>query len=292
MKKKILSMLGALVPSIAIIFLQYVVVIGCAFFAMSIAAHNYVSGGFEQFLSDYIELISTTGYYGIETACYGLVALIAFVPWYYFAFVKHSRYDVVDGIVTKKAKRRLTDSVGSMVLGLAFFVVGLQYFSTYLISAMGTLFPAWMLAYEEMFETVGLTAGSITLVLVIYSVILAPIAEEIIYRGLTLAYAKRGVSFWVANLFQAFLFAVMHMNIIQGTYAFILALFLGLIVHKSGRLTYGIIIHLVFNFFGTLLSGFVLVGETMLQVFTIVFGSLVFIYFGFKLMYDHIPQEE
>ena len=53
------------------------------------------------------------------------------------------------------------------------------------------------------------------------TVCLAPIGEELVFRGLTMKYAEKAFGrFWAANLLQAFLFGVIHMNWVQGVYAF------------------------------------------------------------------------
>ena len=57
-----------------------------------------------------------------------------------------------------------------------------------------------------------------SLILVLYSVLIGPVCEELIFRGLTLKYAKRAMPFWVANFLQALLFGVFHMNMIQDVY--------------------------------------------------------------------------
>jgi hypothetical protein len=39
--------------------------------------------------------------------------------------------------------------------------------------------------------------------------------------------------FWVANILQAVLFGIYHMNPLQGIYAFFIGLFLGYVCHKG-----------------------------------------------------------
>ncbi|MFQ6806449.1 MAG: lysostaphin resistance A-like protein [Lachnospiraceae bacterium] len=43
----------------------------------------------------------------------------------------------------------------------------------------------------------------------------APVVEELIYRGLTLKIFQKAFPFWAANVMQAALFGLMHMNLIQ-----------------------------------------------------------------------------
>lgn len=90
-----------------------------------------------------------------------------------------------------------------------------------------------------------------SLILVLYSVLIGPVCEELIFRGLTLKYAKRAMPFWVANFLQALLFGVFHMNMIQGVYAFVVGIVLGFICEKSRSIYPSMLFHILFNIWGT-----------------------------------------
>ena len=108
-----------------------------------------------------------------------------------------------------------------------------------------------------------------------YSVLLAPVSEELIFRGVTLRQAKKTLPFWAANIFQAVLFGAFHMNMIQGIYAFCLGLLLGYICEKSGSIYNSIFLHFLFNLFGTVLSGLLTIGTSALALAACFFVSLV-----------------
>ena len=57
--------------------------------------------------------------------------------------------------------------------------------------------------------------------------------------------------FWVANLLQALLFGVFHMNMIQGVYAFVVGIVLGFICEKSHSIYPSMLFHILFNIWGT-----------------------------------------
>lgn len=159
------------------------------------------------------------------------------------------------------------------ILGIVMLVPGMQYLSTYIVSFTAALFPHWLEVYEELLESAGLD-NTITISMFIYSVILAPFCEELVFRGVTLRQAKKCLPFWAANLFQAFLFGVFHMNMIQGIYAFCLGLILGYICEKSGSIYNSILLHLLFNFWGTILSQFFYIGDSAFSfLFWFVFGA-------------------
>lgn len=91
-----------------------------------------------------------------------------------------------------------------------------------------------------------------TTLLVVSAICIAPIHEEILFRGLTLHFAKRLGPFWVANIIQALLFAVLHMNLTQGVYVFFLGLILGYVYKKTGNLKAPMWIHFLFNILGSI----------------------------------------
>jgi hypothetical protein len=108
--------------------------------------------------------------------------------------------------------------------------------------------------------------STLSVSMLVYSVLLAPVSEELIFRGVTLSHAKKFLPFWMANLFQAFLFGVFHMNMLQGTYAFCLGLFLGYLCEKGGNIYHSILLHMLFNFFGTVLNEYLTIGDTLFSI--------------------------
>ena len=123
------------------------------------------------------------------------------------------------------------------------------------------LFPELMDFYLELMELAGIS-GQTDLATFVDMAILAPTAEEAICRGVALEFCLRAfcpeprpaardeipaARFWAANVVQALIFAVMHLNIVQGVYAFGLGLLLGWIVRRTGRLRAAVLLHMAVN---------------------------------------------
>ena len=87
----------------------------------------------------------------------------------------------------------------------------------------------------------------------LYTVILAPIFEEIIFRkcicGKLIKYGQG-----VAIVTSALIFGLFHGNLSQFFYAFFLGLFLAFIYAKTGNIKYSIILHMMVNAMGTVVS--------------------------------------
>lgn len=127
---------------------------------------------------------------------------------------------------------------------------GTELLISIIVSGIEQYVPSVIEKYAELIEQSGL--ADLTLVSTIATVILAPVSEEILLRGMTLRIFSRVTDrFWIANIFQALLFGIAHGNIVQGSYAFLLGLLLGYIAHKYRSIYASILAHLVFNFTGT-----------------------------------------
>ena len=85
-------------------------------------------------------------------------------------------------------------------------------------------------------------------------VIIAPILEELIFRGLILSLSRKFLPFLAADIIQAGLFGIYHMNLVQGIYAFVLGLFIGYLIKRTGSLINCICFHVVFNLTGLILD--------------------------------------
>ena len=105
-----------------------------------------------------------------------------------------------------------------ILLGLVLLIPGLQILSALITSVSAAVFPSSMAFYERLMESAGLSSSPSPLLL-LYAALLGPIEEELTFRGVIFYSAKKALPFWAANLFQALLFGIFHMNLIQGIYA-------------------------------------------------------------------------
>lgn len=91
-----------------------------------------------------------------------------------------------------------------------------------------------------------LTAGSIVVSIITIGII-APIAEEFLFRGVVFnTLRKRFSPAWTIGL-QGVFFGIYHMNLIQGTYATLLGVIFGYVTYKTRSIWPAIIMHIVNN---------------------------------------------
>ena len=178
-----------------------------------------------------------------------------------------------------------------LLLGLIFLVPGLQIISSILTTFSASLFPGWMDFYEKLMENAGFNGNSISPLLILYAVLLGPIEEELTFRGVIFSSAKKALPFWAANIFQALLFGIFHMNLIQGIYAFFIGLFLGYVAGRGGSIYFSIFLHILFNSWGTFMTSDSIIYRN--PIFTLLFFilSIVFGIWGFFLFHKNTAPE-
>lgn len=184
--------------------------------------------------SDEAQMALTIGY-----VIYAIVAIIIFYFWYKKVFLKKQT------VISNKEIFTVKNVITTIVSAL-----GVSAIISFALMGVNALAPEIIENYNKLMEGAGL--GSNILTTVIYACILGPIAEEFIFRGVTQAYLTRSNAHPVVVIaFQALLFGIAHMNLVQSTYAVLLGLFLGFLRYKGGNIRIAIFAHIVFNVFGT-----------------------------------------
>ena len=187
---------------------------GSALFGMMIGGVNGVYSLYE-FLMNNLNLYSCLIY---------MISGTVFLLWYYFAVVEPAGVNTFVNVQTK----RLSPYCFVWLFVLSF---GVEHVISLLMTLINVVAPSAIEEYTELVETSGWSEYSP--VWVIATLILPPLVEETIFRGLILGYLRRaGACFVVANLIQAVLFGVYHMNLVQGIYAAALGALLGYLVWR------------------------------------------------------------
>ncbi|MBR4994253.1 MAG: HAD hydrolase-like protein [Lachnospiraceae bacterium] len=107
---------------------------------------------------------------------------------------------------------------------------------------------------SEIQNSVGIIEGA-----VLYG-IFAPIAEELVFRGILYNRLKRFYSVTVAAVVSAIFFGMYHGNVVQGIYGFLGGILLAVVYQKSGSLIWSVILHGIINLAGFALSNSLIFG--------------------------------
>lgn len=226
----------ALTPAAASLILQLVLslvyVLAAAVIEMAVCMAQYPGisqAALTQVFYQALEKHLTGGVF-----CYHLLSLPIFGLWYYFGCKKPKLKQSFKNVTWKAA---VIAVLGGVVLCL---------FSTSIVGIEQYLLPGIVEDYAELIESVDIGGDVLSTVA---AVCLAPIGEELVCRGLILYYAKKSLPrFFLANILQAAMFGLMHMNWVQGIYAFAIGLFLGYLVERYHSLLPAMLLHFVVNF--------------------------------------------
>ena len=238
--KKFFSKLGYLIlstlPGLLSILIQYAAAIGfvivLAFaFSFSQAASGRpvgASGVMNQVMDTYMNSVVWIVF------LYQLISLLVFVPWYYFVYGKKKR--PVD-----REKPGVKGMIAIIAMGILF-----QFFFSGVLGVIDIVFPEALRSYQEMITQSGLVETSF--LSIVCTAVLAPVGEELLCRGIILRLARKvSMRFWIANFIQAFVFGFIHLNLVQGCYAFVLGLMLGYIYGKYRNIFLCMLMHASLN---------------------------------------------
>lgn len=244
----------SLLPAVLCIILQVgaLLVILLPVFVLRIFDGTIDNTSLDSMMAGYMGLVNSLTPVGVFL--YHILGILVFGLWYRLSFNK-PRPDI------KESFQRMTGRsvLVSVVCGIAFC-----FFTNATVIIEAQIIPSVVDHYAEMAEAVGF--GNNVLVL-IATMALAPIGEELLCRGVILHFARKSLGrFWPANILQAILFSCIHANLVQGIYAFFIGLVLGWLVKRYRTIIPAMLMHFVINFSASTWASYVfsaVFGETM-----------------------------
>lgn len=259
----------SVVPLLATLMIQVLSGLACSVIGSVAYSMRIAMNGETELLNDPAALQAAVTDYIMQYIIYAVIVaqiltLIGAAIWY--------------GLLIKKKNinRPVKECVNVRTVLMCILAgIGLQLVIDFLLNIAALAFPNAMEAYSQLVETVGI--GETTWISLLATVILAPISEELLFRGLTLRFLRSaGVKFAIANVLQALFFGILHMNLVQGIYAFAVGLVLGYVAGKCRTVFLPILLHLCFNIAGTVLAA-LLSGNTgwLMQSILLVIGVLM-----------------
>ena len=120
----------------------------------------------------------------------------------------------------------------------------LTFIATYLFQFTISVFFIWD---EFSWKNISIDFEQALTFNVLSSVVLAPLLEELLFRGIIQEYLCRKNSFILSVLITSFLFSVHHLAISQLVYTFLAGLYYGVLYYKTQSLTSSIIAHSFYN---------------------------------------------
>ncbi|NLA71623.1 MAG: CPBP family intramembrane metalloprotease [Clostridiaceae bacterium] len=188
-----------------------------------------------------------------------LFGMLVLIPLYlgYLFILKKKRTPLllVEPLAPRQAIGAMTVILGAMGLTQLWMVL---LSSLDEVTVLGRLFQEYL---EKMALFDGRTSTQFLELLV--TVLLVPIGEELLFRGIIQGELRRAFKPFVSVAATTILFAVFHLDIIQGSYVLIAGFALSIVYHFTENIFVPIAMHVLFNFIGSgWLSRLIGAGET------------------------------
>ena len=164
--------------------------------------------------------------------------LIFFVFWLFF-FIRKKKFtnEVCIRPIPRKAILPIAVMEGSFNI---------------LTSVVISMFP-WPKSWMDSYVTSS-TAIDNSLTAWLTAVVMAPVLEEIVFRGLVYTRLKKGLPQMMAAIMTSLIFGIAHGTIIWAIYTFIFGMILIWVFEKFQSLTASIVLHLAYNLSGMALA--------------------------------------
>lgn len=175
----------------------------------------------------------------------GITALLTMMPCLYF-YKRDVRARVTGGLIPKAGGRRLKAGEG---LWLLLIGASLATFANMLVAALQNILP--VREYQETMNQI--TSGKSIWMLVFWMGIVAPVAEEMVFRWLIYFRLRDYMRMGMAMAVSGILFGIYHMNLTQAVYASILGMMFAYFLEITGNLWASVLLHIGANCWSVLM---------------------------------------
>lgn len=232
-------------PILVVVAIQYAVIIGDVIFLF---AKNILSSQ-EVDKDATIEFIMNSDFkqpmnQAYMTLIQYLIYILVFGIWYYKAFCKDAN------IFGNNDFNSIANYVKNKLLTIkSIFIIIAGYMAQLFVDGILTLVqPHFQNTFDNYGKMVDSITGAKSSFVMIFAVILvAPIGEELLFRGLIQSYGLKNFAPVLAIGLQGLIFGLYHGNIIQGIYAFFMGVVLGFVAYKLESIIPAILLHVSIN---------------------------------------------
>lgn len=124
-------------------------------------------------------------------------------------------------------------------------------------------------------QTTNQLYGTTLIVTIIFSVIIAPITEELLYRRILYKQIKEEYGFYIASFISSVLFGIAHMAIVQGIYGFLTGLLLCYCYEVGKQIKIPILVHMIMNLTSIIGTQILYAMSQNIQIIFWLIGSIV-----------------
>ncbi|SFG10028.1 CPBP family intramembrane glutamic endopeptidase [Oribacterium sp. WCC10] len=176
-----------------------------------------------------------------------LICILVFGIWYYLKYVKTS------------TGQRQSDSGSASIFSIRSLSLIICYTMVSFCIALllsDTVTKLWPASHELFSSLISKVMGENSLVGYVTIILLAPISEELAFRGVILRNSERVFGLTGCIVLNAILFSIMHLNPLQCIYVIPIAVMLTYLAYKYNTVLASIIAHIINNSLGVLIPLF------------------------------------
>lgn len=231
----------------------------------------------DQMMNLYVEL--TEELMKSQTLIEGVSALLT-IPVMLFLFRKDRMKEKIAGVLqNKKAPIWKYSMVIVISLAISF---GLN--NLIIMANLSNISPE----YEETLKL--LYSAKLPLQLICLG-ILIPICEELVFRGLLFKRLRSQGNFLQAALYSSLVFGLLHVNLVQMLYGFLLGIMLAYVYEKFGSVKAPIVAHISMNIFSVLATEYQLFDWLVAEKMRIAIATVICAFFA-STMYVFVQRIE
>lgn len=209
-----------------------------------------------------------------------IIAFFIVIIVFYYYYIKNSNQE--NDFVKTAKKFTLKNIVFLLVIVCGYFLILCSLFP------FAKILPGYK-TYQYSMECIATNF----VFMITYGCVLGPIMEEFVFRGIILGGLLKSYSNKIAILLSTLIFAIFHLNLVQGMVAFLLGLLLGYVYIKTHSIYLCMLTHIINNTFFFSLSLFYpkwveIFSYNILKSILITVVGLLIIIFGFKKLIGNI----
>ena len=241
--------------------------------------YKYTEGSAEEFFGGYMASLSSDKFTLLVSIMSTTILTVVFLFWY--------RSEIIHAAnVSLRQKLRIRGNLNWMIIpGVLCVAVGAGVFATFISYFISSVKPDLVVGSVDVVSVIRSNdPGIMNILLILYFVILSPICQELVFRGLTLGFAERRMSFMMANFTQAILCGFFTMDLIQMIYHFLFGLILGYVYFRTENILIPILCNMLFCVTRLIFYDVTVLGDAIVLFFIIFFLAMALTYLGVVLV--------
>ena len=241
--------------------------------------YKYTEGTAEEFFGGYMASLSSDKFTLLVSILSTVILTVVFLFWY--------RSEIIHAAnVSLRQKMKISGNLNWMIIpGVLCVAVGAGAFATFISYFISSVKPDLVAGSVDIVSVIhNNEPGLLNILFIIYFVVLSPICQELVFRGLTLGFAERRMSFMMANFAQALLSGFFTMDLVQMIYYFLFGLILGYVYFRTENILIPILCNMLFCVTRLLFYDVTVIGDSIVLFFVSFFMAMALAYLGVVLV--------